>query len=391
MYKIQTLNKISSAGLNLLPRDKYETASEIVNPNAVILRSFNMHDIEIPESVLGIARAGAGTNNIPIPKCTERGIIVFNTPGANANSVKEMVIASIIISARNLSNAIAWTKSIVNSGEEVPKLIEKGKSLFAGTEIKGKRLGVVGLGAIGVMVANDASALGMKVTGFDPFISVESAWGLSRDVKKGISLDSVLADSDFISIHMPINDETKGIINKNKFKIMKKGVKIINFARGGIVNNADIKEALAEGTVSNYITDFPEEDLIKTDNVICIPHLGASTEEAEENCATMAAMQIMDFLETGNIKNSVNFPDCKMDFNGTTRLTITNKNVPNIIAQISSALAESKINISEFLNKHRNDVAYNIIDIDSDVSDDVINKLKTIDGIISVRKIDIKK
>ena len=391
MFKIQTLNKISPVGLNLLPRDKYETASEMINPDAIILRSFNMHEMTIPESVLAIARAGAGTNNIPIPKCTEKGIVVFNTPGANANSVKEIVISSIILAARNLSNAITWTKSIANSGDEIPKLVEKGKSLFAGSEIKGKRLGVIGLGAIGVMVANDASALGMKVTGFDPFISVDSAWRLSRDIKKGTSLDNVLANSDFITMHMPLNDDTKGLLNKNKFKIMKKGVNILNFARGGLVNNDDLKEALAEGIVSHYVTDFPEEDLIKTDNVICVPHLGASTEEAEENCAEMAAQQIMDFLETGNIKNSVNFPDCRMDFNGKTRLAVTNKNVPNIIAQISSALAESKINIAEYFNKHRNDVAYNLIDTDSDISEDVIKKLKTIDGIISVRKIEIPK
>ena len=391
MYKIQTLDKISATGLNLLPREKYEAASEIINPDAIILRSFNMHEMEIPESVLAIARAGAGINNIPIPKCTDRGIVVFNTPGANANSVKEIVLASIIISARNISNAITWTKSLITADDETPKLIEKGKSLFAGAEIKGKRLGVIGLGSIGVMVANDAAALGMKVTGYDPFISVESAWGLSRDVKKGITLDNVLANSDFITMHMPLNDETKGILSKNKFRTMKKGVKILNFARGGLVNNSDLKEAIAEGIVSCYVTDFPEEDLIKTDNIICIPHLGASTAEAEENCAEMAAQQIMDFLETGNIKNSVNFPDCRMDFNGKTRLSITNKNVPNIIAQISSALAENKINISEYLNKHRNDVAYNLVDTDSDISKDVVNKLKTIEGIISVRKIEVQK
>jgi len=391
MYKIQTLNKISAAGLNLLSREKYETASEIINPDAIILRSFNMHEMEIPESVLAIARAGAGTNNIPIQKCTDRGIVVFNTPGANANSVKEIVLASIIISARKLSDAITWTKSLANTGDEMPKLVEKGKSLFAGAEIKGKRLGVIGLGAIGVMVANDAVSLGMKVTGYDPFISVESAWGLSRDVKKGTTLDNVLANSDFITMHMPLNDDTKGILNKNKFKIMKKGVKILNFARGGLVNNADLKEAIAEGIVSCYVTDFPEEDLIKIDNVICVPHLGASTEEAEENCAEMAAQQLMDYLETGNIKNSVNFPDCRMEFNGGTRLAITNKNIPNVIAQVSSALAENKINIAEYFNKHKNDVAYNLIDTDSDISETVVKKLKTIDGIISVRKIEAVK
>ena len=389
MFKIQTLNKISAAGLNILPREEYETASEIKNPDAVIVRSFKMHDMEIPQSVLAIARAGAGVNNIPVQKCSEKGIVVFNTPGANANSVKEIVIASLIISSRKITDAIIWTKSLSDTGDDMPKLIEKGKSLFSGTEIKGKRLGVIGLGAIGVMVANDAVALGMKVTGYDPFISVESAWGLSRNVKKGISLDSVISDSDFITLHMPLNDNTKGLLNRDKFKIMVKGVKILNFARGGLINNADLKEAISEGKVACYVTDFPEEDLIKTDNVLCIPHLGASTEEAEENCAAMAAQQLKDFLETGNIKNSVNFPECRMDFNGKSRITITNKNIPNIIAQVSTTLAGEGINISEYFNKHKDDFAYNIIDTDSDIPPTLVEKLKEIEGIISVREIKI--
>ncbi len=389
MFKIQTLNKISGTGLNLFPREDYETASEITNPDAIIVRSYKMHDMVIPDSVLAIARAGAGVNNIPVEKCAERGIVVFNTPGANANSVKEIVIASLIISSRKITDAIIWTKSLADTGDELPKLVEKGKSLFSGSEIRGKRLGVIGLGAIGVMVANDASALGMKVTGYDPFISVESAWGLSRNVKKGLSLDSVLADSDFITLHMPLNDNTKGVINRDKIKIMPKGVRILNFARGGLVNNTDIKEALSEGWISSYITDFPEEDLIKTPNVLCVPHLGASTEEAEENCAVMAVQQIKDFLETGNIKNSVNFPDCRMDFNGKTRLVITNKNIPNVIAQASATLASEKINISEYFNKHRDGYAYNLIDTDSEVPEDLTGKLKAIEGIISVRKINI--
>ena len=389
MFKIQTLNKISSTGLDILPRDDYEIASEISNPDAIIVRSFKMHDMQIPESVLAIARAGAGVNNIPVEKCSERGIVVFNTPGANANSVKEIVIASLIIAARKITEAAAWTKALDGSEEEIPKAVEKGKSLFSGTEIKGKRLGVIGLGAIGVMVANDAVSLGMKVTGYDPFISVESAWGLSRNVGKGISLDSVIANSDFITMHMPLNDNTKGLINKDKLSIMKKGVKILNFARGGLVNNSDLRDAIAEGKVSCYITDFPDEELIKTENVICIPHLGASTAEAEESCAAMASQQLKDFLETGNIKNSVNFPDCRMDFNGTTRIAITNKNIPNIIAQVSATLAEKGINISEYFNKHRDGYAYNLIDTESDVSEELVEKLKSIEGIITVRKISI--
>ncbi len=389
MLKIQTLNKISEAGLDLLPRGEYETASEMTNPDAIILRSFKMHDMEIPASVLAIARAGAGVNNIPVDQCTERGIVVFNTPGANANSVKEIVLASLIIASRNITDAIIWAKSFADSSEEVAKQIEKGKSLFSGKEIRGKKLGVIGLGAIGVMVANDAVSLGMSVTGFDPFISIESAWGLSSSVKKGISLDSVIADSDFLTLHMPLNDSTKGLLGREKFKIMKKGIKILNFARGGLVNNADLREALLDGRVSGYITDFPDEDLLKTEKVTCIPHLGASTEEAEDNCAVMAVKQLKDFLETGNIKNSVNFPDCKMEFSGATRLLITNKNIPNIIAQVSTTLAAGGINISEYFNKHKDGYAYNIVDTDSEVQDELIENLKTIDGIISVRKINI--
>jgi D-3-phosphoglycerate dehydrogenase len=348
-----------------------------------------MHDMEIPASVLAIARAGAGVNNIPVDLCTERGIVVFNTPGANANSVKEVVLASLIIASRNITEAIIWTKSLAaaEGSDEFAMQIEKGKSLFSGKEIRGKKLGVIGLGAIGVMVANDAVSLGMDVTGFDPFISIESAWGLSSSVKKGISLDSVIADSDFITLHMPLNDNTKGLLGRDKFKIMKKGIRILNFARGGLVNNTDLKEALLDGRVSGYITDFPDEELLKTGKVTCIPHLGASTEEAEENCAIMAVKQLKDFLETGNIKNSVNFPDCRMEFSGSTRLLLTNKNIPNIIAQVSTILAEGGINISEYFNKHKNGYAYNIVDTDSEVSDGLIEKLRRIEGIITVRKI----
>lgn len=389
MFKIQTLNKISAPGLDMLPREDFETATDITNPDAIILRSFKMHDMEIPESVIAIARAGAGVNNIPVEKCTDRGIVVFNTPGANANSVKELVLASLFLSSRKISESIIWAKSLAGSGDEVPKMIEKGKSMFAGPEIKGKKLGIIGLGAIGVMVANDAIALGMQVIGYDPFISVESAWGLSRDVKKGISLDSVLSESDYITLHMPLDDNTKGLINKDKFSIMKKGVKLLNFARGGLVNNVDLKEALVQGTVSCYVTDFPEEDLLNMENIICIPHLGASTQEAEENCAKMAALQLKNFLKTGSIKNSVNFPDCSMEFSGKSRIVITNRNIPNIIAQVSSALASEQINISEYLNKHKNNYAYNIIDTESDITERIIAKLKSIDGIISVRKLEL--
>ena len=385
MFKIQTLNKISSVGLDILPRENYEIASEFTSPDAIILRSFKMHDMELPDTLLAVARAGAGVNNIPVEKCSERGIVVFNTPGANANSVKELVIASLFLSSRKISDSIEWCKGLEGNGEEVPKMVEKGKSMFTGPEIMGKKLGVIGLGAIGVMVANAASALGMEVTGYDPFISVESAWGLSRDIKKGISLDSVIAGSDYISVHVPLNENTKGLFSREKFGIMKKGARLLNFARGGLVNNEDLKKAVSDGTIACYVTDFPDEDLLKTENVIAIPHLGASTAEAEENCAEMAARQLKDYLETGNIKNSVNFPDCRMELNGNNRLLIANRNIPNIIGQVTSMLAADRINISDYLNKHKDDFAYNIIDVEADLPENIIDKLKGIDGIISVR------
>ncbi len=387
MFKIQTLNKISSHGLSLLPHDNYEYASEIVNPDAALVRSFNMLDMDLPLSMKAIARAGAGVNNIPIAKCSERGIVVFNTPGANANAVKELVLMGLIIASRRAYQGIAWAKSLIGKGDAVPKLIEDGKSNFDGPEIKGKKLGVVGLGAIGVMVANDAEALGMEVSGYDPFLSVDSAWGLSRTVKKALSLDSLIAESDYITLHTPLNDKTKGMINKDKLALMKKGVRILNFARGGLVNNKDLEEAIKQGVIAAYVTDFPDEELLKMDNVIPIPHLGASTPESEENCAVMAVEQLKDFLEYGNIKNSVNFPECIMPPSGQKRIIIANKNIPNMIGQITPVLAEKKINIAEMLNKSKGDYAYNIIDIDNNVSDELVGKLRKIEGVVMVRVI----
>lgn len=389
MYKIQTLNKISATGLDLFPREKYEMASEILNPDGVLLRSFKMHDMEIPETVKAIARAGAGVNNIPIEKCTEKGIVVFNTPGANANGVKELVLASLFNSSRDLFGGIEWAKTLIGSGDEVPKLVEKGKSNFAGPEIKGKTLGVIGLGAIGVSVANDAASLGMKVTGFDPFISVEAAWGLSRAIKKASSLDKLIAESDYITMHVPLNDSTKGLLNFEKFKMMKKGVRILNFSRGGLVNNKDLIAAMEEGIVAKYVTDFPDEAMLKKESVIALPHLGASTPEAEDNCAIMAVEQIVDYLENGNIKNSVNFPECRVERTpGSSRIIIANKNIPNMVGQITGILAEEKINIAEMLNKHRGDNAYNIIDTDSEIKEDLIEKIADIEGVIMVRVLD---
>ncbi|HPX14744.1 MAG TPA: phosphoglycerate dehydrogenase [Treponemataceae bacterium] len=390
MYKIQTLNKISPDGLALFPRDTYEIASEILNPDAVLVRSAKMHDMEIPATVKAIARAGAGVNNIPVPEMTEKGIVVFNTPGANANAVKELVLAALLFSSRPVHKAAEWAKGLIGKGDEIPDLAEKGKSQFVGPEIRGKTLGVIGLGAIGAMVANDAHSLGMNVIGYDPFISVDAAWSLSRGVSKAESLDILLGKADYITIHVPQTNETKGFINAEKLKIMKNGVRILNFARGGLVNNADMIKAVADGKVACYVSDFADEEMLKTENVICLPHLGASTPEAEDNCATMAVNQLIDFLENGNIINSVNFPKCRIDGpipKDGVRLCIANKNVPNMIGQITGVLAGASLNIESMTNQNRADVAYNLIDVNSAVDESVVNKLKAIDGIITVRAI----
>jgi D-3-phosphoglycerate dehydrogenase / 2-oxoglutarate reductase len=390
-FRIQTLNKIASIGLDRLPRDTYEIASEIPNPDAILVRSAKMHDMSLPSSLKAIARAGAGVNNIPIEKCTERGIIVFNTPGANANAVKELVIAGLLLSSRRIIQGIEWERSLIGKGGDVPKLIEDGKGAFAGPEIQGKTLGVIGLGAIGVLVANTAQALGMKVIGYDPYISVESAWGLSHNVVRATGLETLLRQSDYISLHTPLTDTTKGYIGKEKFEMMKKGARILNFARGGLVNNVELLEALNEGKVSYYVTDFPDEQLLMNEKVINIPHLGASTYESEDNCAVMAVDQIKDYLENGNIRNSVNFPNCDMERNGGIRLLIANKNIPKMIGYISAILAEENINIANMLNRHRDNVAYNIIDIDSDISLNQVEKIKQIEGIIMVRVLPAKQ
>ncbi len=387
MYRIQLLNKISALGLELLPHDDYEYASEIVSPDAILVRSQKMHDLELPGSLKAIARAGAGVNNIPVEKCSERGIVVFNTPGANANAVKEMTLMGLFISSRKVYRGITWAKGLAGQGGDVGKLVEKGKEQFTGPEIKGKKLGVVGLGAIGVMVANDAEALGMQVAGYDPYLSVDSAWGLSRTVRKAISLDELLAGSDFISLHMPLNADTRGKINREKFRLMRKGIRILNFARGELVNDDDLIEAINEGIVEMYVTDFPNEKLLAIDNIIPVPHLGASTPESEDNCATMAVNQLRDYLEKGNIKNSVNFPECILPSSGQMRITIANRNVPNIIGQFTTILADEKINIADMLNRSRDDYAYNIIDIDSPIDDSVIARLKSVNGVVLVRVI----
>lgn len=390
MFKIQTLNKISAQGLAQLPLDDYETASELLNPDAILLRSADMHSMDVPDSVKAVARAGAGTNNIPIPAMTERGIVVFNTPGANANAVRELVLLALLMASRPVIKASEWVQGLAGKGSEIPDLAEKGKSQFVGPEIRGKTLGVIGLGAIGAMVANSASDLGMNVIGYDPFISVDAAWSLSRAVVKAETLDTILTKADYISIHVPQTADTKGLINADRIKAMKKGVRIINLARGGLVVNADVLEGINSGKIACMVTDFADEELLGNDKIICLPHLGASTPEAEENCALMAVKQLRDFLETGTIVNSVNFPKCKIDEAipaGGTRLCISHKNIPNMVGQITTALAESTLNISAMTSQSRGDLAYTVIDVDTPVDGAAMYKLGAIKGLIGVRPI----
>ena len=386
MFKIQTLNKIDTEGLSLFPLSKYEIASELPNPDAIVLRSFEMHGMELPASLKAVARAGAGVNNIPIDKCTEKGIVVFNTPGANANGVKELVIAGLLLASRDITGGVEWAKSLAGQGDQVSGLVEKGKNNFAGNEIQGKTLAVIGLGAIGVLVANAATALGMKVVGYDPYMSVKQALKLSREVNWVEGIQPLLSQADFVTINIPQTSETKGYLNKEKFKMMKKGVKILNFARGGLINNTDLAEAIAEGKVARYVTDFPDETTLKMDKVINIPHLGASTVESETNCAIMAVNQVKEYLECGNIINSVNFPEAQMETHNEGRILVVNQNVPNMVSQISAVLAAEGINIDQMLNKKRENIAYNIIDVDKKVIDESIReKLLAIEGIFMVR------
>ncbi len=388
MFKIQTLNKIAACGLERLPRESYETASELGHPDGILVRSQDMHTFELPTTLLAIARAGAGTNNIPIPAATEKGIVVFNTPGANANAVKELVIAAMLLSSRRIVQGLGWSQSLKGKGDEVPELVEKGKAQFVGPEIEGKTLGVIGLGAIGVMIANAANSLGVKVIGFDPYISVEAAWKMNTAVRKATNLDALVAESDFITIHVPLTPETKGLFSKECLARTKKGARIINLSRSGLVDNTALKAELASGRLGGYVTDFPEDDLLGIDNILAIPHLGASTPEAEDNCAIMAADQLREFLERGNIRNSVNFPAAEMAPTGKTRLTIANKNVPNMIGQVTTILAKHKLNIDDMLNKNKGEVAYNIIDVSGEIATHLKQELAAIEGVLLVRVIE---
>ncbi|HCC38069.1 MAG TPA: 3-phosphoglycerate dehydrogenase [Treponema sp.] len=388
MFRIRTMNKISPLGLDLFPRDKYEVASEIPNPDAILVRSANLHDMEIPSSTLAIARAGAGYNNIPVSRCSDQGVIVFNTPGGNANAVKELVIASLLFASRNIVDGINWVNSIAGKADEIPDLVEKEKSKFTGPELRGKTLGVIGLGAIGVMVANDAVSMGMDVIGYDPFISVDAAWDLSREVSRADTLEGLLGKSDYITLHIPLTDNTKGLLNAEKFRFMKKGARIINLARGGLVNEADIIEAMGADKLAAYVTDFPSAELLSCKKAICIPHLGASTPEAEDNCAVMAVKQLMEFLENGGIRNSVNFPKCRLDQRAPHRLLVANRNIPNMVGQITTILAAANINITDLINHHRDDFAYNIIDIEQKIPAAVLDQIRQVEGIIRVRTVE---
>jgi len=388
MFRIRTMNKISPLGIELFPRDQYEIASEIPNPDAILVRSADLHSIEIPDSVLAIARAGAGVNNIPIPQCSDRGIVVFNTPGGNANAVKELAIAAMLIASRNIVGGINWASSIADKADQVPDLVEKEKSKFEGPELMGKTLGVVGLGAIGVMVANDAIAMGMEVVGYDPYISVEAAWNLSRDVTRADTLEGILSKADYISLHVPLSDSTKGLLNAEKFRFMKKGARIINLSRGALVNEADIIEALNTEKLAAYVTDFPSAELLACKKAICIPHLGASTPEAEDNCAIMAVKQLMDYLESGGIRNSVNLPRCRLDMRAPYRLLVSNRNIPNMVGQITTILAAANINITDLINHHRDEFAYNIIDTEQKIPEATLEQLKQVNGIIRVRSVE---
>ena len=386
MYKVLTLNKIDPIGLSHFPEENYSIGNEFTDPDAIVLRSFNMHSMELPPTLKAIARAGAGVNNIPVDVCSQKGIVVFNTPGANANGVKELVLAGLLLASRDIIGGVEWAKTLVGQGDQVPSLIEKGKSNYGGYEIQGKSLLVVGLGAIGVQVANAALQLGMNVTGYDPYLSVTQALKLSNKIQVARSLELALGSADFISLNIPLTSETKHYICKTKMGQMKDGVKILNFSRGGLVNDADLAEALESGKVARYVTDFPDEDVLKMKNAICIPHLGASTEGSETNCAVMAGDQLREYFENGNIINSVNFPQVDLERSGGMRVVVANRNVPNMVSQIASILANAGANILNMVNKNRNDLAYNIIDIDkTEMGDDIKQSLLAIDGVFMVR------
>ncbi|MEJ1336069.1 MAG: phosphoglycerate dehydrogenase [Candidatus Sedimenticola sp. (ex Thyasira tokunagai)] len=384
-HKILTLNNISSAGLDRLPHEKYEVASEITHPDGILLRSYKMHDMEVPETLKAIGRAGAGVNNIPVDKMTERGIPVFNAPGANSNAVKELVLAGMLIAARNIAQAWSFAKGLEGEDTAISKSVEQGKKNFVGFELPGRTLGVIGLGAIGVRVANAARALGMNVIGYDPTITVQSAWQLESGVEQALSVDDLVSRSDFITFHVPLIDATKRMINAERIRLMKKNVVLLNFARSGIIDDEAVVNALDEEHIYAYMCDFPSNLLKDHKRCLTLPHLGASTKEAEENCAIMVADQVSEYLENGNIKNSVNFPDINLPRNGGHRISVINSNVPNMVGQISTDLAEGGLNIIDMLNKSKDNIAVTLLDVDSEPDQETLDIIANVEGVLSVR------
>ena len=384
-FKILTLNNISVRGLDRLPRDRYEIASEIGHPDAIMLRSADMHGMEIPASVLAVARAGAGTNNIPVAKLSSRGVPVFNAPGANANAVKELVLAALFLSSRNICQAWGYVRGLQGDDEALEEAVERGKKQFSGQELPGRTLGVVGLGAIGVEVANAALALRMQVLGHDPQITVQRAWQLSAGVEQARSLDELFARSDFVTVHVPQNDATRGLVSQSRIALMRPGGVILNFARAAVVDEAAVLEGLDSGQLSAYVCDFPTRRIKDHPKVVALPHLGASTSEAEENCAVMVADTLRDFLENGNVRNSVNFPESVLPRIGANRIAISNANVPNMVGQISTCLADAGLNIADLLNKSRGEIAYTLIDTDALIPSEVLESIRAIPGVLAAR------
>lgn len=384
-YKILTLNNISAVGLDRLSREHYEVASEIRHPDAIMLRSYNMHDMEIPATVKAIGRAGAGVNNIPVESMSEQGVVVFNAPGANANAVKELVMAGMLMASRNLAQGWEFARHLEGSDTEIHKQVESGKKNFAGFELPGRTLGVIGLGAIGVRVANAAIAMGMRVIGYDPTITVKSAWQMSAAVEQASSVDDLLSRSDYVTFHVPLVDSTRHMINRDRLRSMRDNVVILNFARNGIVDDEAVCEAINEGKVYAYVCDFPSNLLKDHPRVIALPHLGASTKEAEDNCAVMVADQIHNFLEHGIIRNSVNFPEVDLPRAGVQRLAIANKNAPDIVANVSHVIGRGGINIAHMINESRGNVAYTLVDIDQPLSDELIAQFQDVDGLLNFR------
>lgn len=387
MFNIKTINNISDKGLSRLPSETYAVSPETGNPDAIILRSQNLHEMDIPSNLKVVGRAGAGTNNVPVEKLGDQGVVVFNAPGANANAVKELVIAGMLLACRNICQAWQYAGNVEGSDEEQNKAVEAGKKKYVGYELPGRTLGVVGLGAIGVEIANVAVALGMRVVGFDPTITVKSAWKMSSDVEEMESVEELIKEADFITFHVPLIDATRDLMNAERIATMKDGAVILNFARHGIVNDDAVLDALESGKLGAYVCDFPSQKLKSNDRVITLPHLGASTAEAEENCAMMIADQIKDFLENGNIKNSVNFPAVKLPRGGKSRVALTHKNMPDMIAKISTAVGEAGFNIHHMRNESRNELAYTLMDIECEIGDDLIEKFSEIEGVLKARQI----